>query len=130
MNAPSEATRRDTAMPDGTTAGTPREAVVFLAVALFAGALAVRLWLFVDSHAVNLMVMDQFDFFVPLFDEGYGPLDKFRYQFRMSPHRMGAGWPVIEIAARLSNWNTRADGYSILLVMCAATGLALWLKRR
>jgi len=110
-------------------AAAARRRVLGLVAVVFA-VCAFRIFALVAEHGVNLMVMDQFDFFVPLFDAGYGPIDKFRFQFVMSAHRMGAGWPVIEIAARLSDWNTRADGYAIGLVMCVAAGLALLLKRR
>ena len=109
---------------------TPREARVLAFIGVVFLVCAARIFGLVHEHGVNLMVMDQFDFLVPLFDEGYGPIDKFRFQFNESAHRMGAGWLVIEVAARLSDWNTRADGYAIGLVMCAAAGLALWLKQR
>jgi hypothetical protein len=99
-------------------------------VSALAAALALRLLLFVDAHAVNLMVMDQFDFYVPLFDEGYGAIAKLRFQFQDSPHRMGAGWAVIEVVARASSWDTRADSFSIAGAMIAGCGLALWLSWR
>ena len=43
---------------------------------------------------------------------------------------MGAGWPLIEIAARTSGWSTRADGFVITGVLALSAGLAVWLKVR
>ena len=84
----------------------------------------------VDDHGVDLVVMDQWDFLEPLFGEGMGWIEKFRFQFAGSPHRMGAGWPLIEIAARTSGWSTRADGFVITGVLALSAGLAVWLKVR
>jgi len=107
---------------------TPRR--VSGAIALVFAVCAFRVFRLIDSHGVDLVVMDQWDFFVPLFDQGYGWLDKMRFQFEGSPHRMGVGWPLIEWTARLSGFSTRADGFVIAGVLCAAAALALEVKRR
>jgi len=100
-----------------------------LALAVVVAAFA-RTACLIDVYAVDLMVYDQFDFLVPLFDAGYSALDKFRFQFADSPHRMGVGWAVIEASARLSDWSTRADAVSIAIVLALAAVLALWLMAR
>ena len=84
----------------------------------------------IDQHGVDLLVMDQWDFLVPLFDGSWSALEKFRFQFEGSPHRMGVGWPLIEVAAWSSGWSNRVDGFVIAGVLALAALLAVWLKVR
>jgi arylsulfatase A-like enzyme len=107
-----------------------RERGVVAWIALVFGVCLWRVLALVDAHGVDLVVMDQWDFLVPLFEPGYGWLEKLRFQFHGSPHRMGVGWPLIELVARASGFSTRADGFAIAGVMALAAGLGLVLKRR
>ena len=106
------------------------QGAVIVWLALVFAACAWRVFALVDAHGVDLLVQDQWDFLTPLFDGGYGWIEKLRFQFPGSPHRMGLGWPLIELVARASDWSTRADGFAIAGVLALAAGLALVLKWR
>jgi len=101
-----------------------------VAVAVVWAACLWRVVAAIDQHGVDLLVMDQWDFLVPLFDGNWSALEKFRFQFDGSPHRMGVGWPLIEAAAWLSGWSNRVDGFVIAGVLALAALLAVWLKVR
>lgn len=108
---------------------TARWLVALLVAGVWLGCV-VRLVGLIDRHGVDLLVMDQWDFLVPLFDGDHGWLEKFRFQFAGSPHRMGVGWPLIEVAAHASDWSNRVDGFVIAAVLSVAAALAVWLKVR
>jgi len=110
-----------------------RSAWTLVAIAVLALCTA-RAAALVAQHGVDLVLMDQFDFFAPLFDalEGrdWSLLRKLRFQFEGSAHRMGLGWPLIELVAHASGWSSRADGFAIAGVLACAAALALALDAR
>ena len=102
----------------------PSRPWVGIVVAIVFFLLALRQHLFVDSHAVNVMFWDQWDFYQPLFDGG-GLWDLFSRQH--GPHRQGLGMLLTALLAWLSDWNSRWDafGVSFVLIAAALAGLAL-----
>ncbi len=100
---------------------------VGIVVALLFLLLALRQHLFVDSHAVNVMFWDQWDFYQPLFDGG-GLWDMFSRQH--GPHRQGLGMLLTALLAWLSDWNSRWDAFGVSFVLIAAALAGLALTRR
>ncbi len=89
--------------------------------------LAWRMFSWTNLYAVDLMYMDQWDFYTPLFEHA-GPAQLFTWQH--GPHRQGIGMLVIAVLAKLTHWNAKADAFAVAGALCAATILALLLKRR
>lgn len=100
----------------------PRTLVIVVFVLL-----AVRLVVYTQMFAVNLMFWDQWDFYAPLFEQ-QGLFDAFRQQH--GPHRQGLGAILIFLVAQLSHWDGRWDAYLVASALIGATGLALLLKYR
>jgi hypothetical protein len=90
--------------------------------------LSLRLFLFVDDYSVNLIYWDQWDFLTPLF-EGRDDLWTL-FSWQHGPHRQGIGCFIIKLVALVTDWNTRADAFSIAAVVVIACILALILKYR
>ncbi len=91
------------------------------------GALSWRLLHFIHRNAVNLLFMDQWDFYGGLF-HSRGTWDLFRWQH--GPHRMGLGLLIIRAVAAWSQWDARADAMAIGIVTVFSAGVALEIKRR
>ena len=90
--------------------------------------LSLRLFLFVDDNSVNLLYWDQWDFMTPLFEGRDDLWTLFTWQH--GPHRQGIGFLIIKLVALVTNWNTRADAFSIAVAVVVACILALILKYR
>src|SRR5437870_4836586 len=78
---------------------------------------ALRLFHLIDQYAVNILFWDQWDFYDPLFRNA-SLWDMFNY--RHGPHRQGLGYFLIKWVAGISRWDSRADIFSIAVVMCVA----------
>lgn len=85
---------------------------------------AVRLTLFVDEHAVDLLSGDQWDLWDPLF-RGAGLWERWRFQW--GPQRQGLGAFVTGATAALSAWNLRAEAFvcGAIVVLASVAALAL-----
>jgi hypothetical protein len=87
----------------------------------------VRLFHFIDRHAVNVLFWDQWDFWGGLF-EGAGPWTLWRWQH--GPHRQGLGGLVVAVTAWLTDWNARIEVFVSGAIMLLAALAALALVRR
>jgi hypothetical protein len=101
--------------------------LVALAVLGSSIALAYRFFALIDTYAVNLLFSDQWDTYNPLFRE-QGLWDLFSYQH--GPHRQGLGSIVTKIVAGLTQWNSRADAFTVGALIAVAMLAAFYLKRR
>jgi hypothetical protein len=98
------------------------------ALAVLTGiALAYRFFALINIYAVNLLFSDQWDTYNPLFRE-QGLWALFSYQH--GPHRQGLGLIVTKIVAGLTQWNSRADAFTVGAIILGAMLAALYLKRR
>lgn len=89
--------------------------------------LAIRLFVFINRYAVNLMFWDQWDNFVPVFKNlSFWAL----FTQPNGPIRLGIGLVITKFWMQLSGWNTRVDSFAIGVVVCLAATGALGLKRR
>jgi len=85
-------------------------------------------WFFlVDRYSVNMLFLDQWDFFGALFAD-QGPWELFNWQH--GPHRQGIGFFLTKAVADLSGWNTRFESFMIGSVVCLAALTAVSLKFR
>jgi hypothetical protein len=90
-------------------------------------AMAYRFFSLINSYAVNLLFYDQWDFYGPLFrNQGLWAL----FSYQHGPHRQGLGSIVIKIVAGLTQWNSRADAFTVGAVIVCAMLVAFYLKRR
>ncbi len=89
--------------------------------------LSARLLFHIHQHAANMLFLDQWDFYTPLF-RGEDLWTLFRWQH--GPHRMGIGLVLTKIVAELSRWDTRVESLVIGGVMVLNALLALVLKKR
>src|SRR4030095_16264167 len=69
--------------------------------------MAVRLALYLNRYAVNLVYWDQWDFLSGLFD-GADTWTLFRWQH--GPQRQGIGNLIIAVLYTATGWNGRVDG--------------------
>ena len=103
----------------------PRLALVALAVTF--SVLAARFFIYHWEHAVNLLFLDQWDFYDAVFSP-HSLWQQFRWQH--GPHRQGLWLLVFHLVVAPSRWSTRAE----TMAMCAIQALSclgfLWLKRR
>ncbi len=90
-------------------------------------ALTYRFFALINTYAVNLLFSDQWDIYNALF-RGQGLWDLFNYQH--GPHRQGLGAIVIKIVAGLTHWNSRADAFSVGVIIVCAMLAAFYLKCR
>ncbi len=97
-----------------------------LAAAVFCG-LAWRQHHMVDKYAVNVMYLDQWDFYAPMFKEQnlWKVFDR-----QEGPTRWGAGMVVTEALAKLSGWNARWDAFGVSFLVMGAAALGLLVARR
>ena len=107
-----------------TLSGIARPKIVVL-IALAVS--VVRVFLFTQQFAVNMMFWDQWSIYSAFFEER-GLIDAFRLQ--QGPHRQGLGALLIFMVAHLTGWDSRADSYLVAAVLVAATIAALVLKYR
>lgn len=96
-------------------------------VLLVAAVLAYRLFRLVDLYAVDLLFYDQIELYEAFLDAP-SLWDLFRWQH--GPHRQGLPFLGTRLIAALSDWNVRADAFSVYAWILAATALALALRRR
>jgi hypothetical protein len=90
-------------------------------------ALVYRFFALIDTYAVNLLFSDQWDIYDPLFrEQGLWAL----FSQQHGPHRQGLGAIVIAIIAGLTQWNSRADAFTVGSIITGAMLAALYLKRR
>jgi hypothetical protein len=89
--------------------------------------LAYRFFALINTYAVNVLFSDQWDIYDPLFrEQGLWAL----FSQQHGPHRQGLGAIVIAIVAELTQWNSRADAFTVGAIIIGAMLLALYLKRR
>src|SRR5262245_16026508 len=96
-------------------------------IALAFVAMAVRLAIFVNRYAVNLVYWDQWDFLQGLFD-GADAWTLFRWQH--GPQRQGIGNLIIAVIYSATGWNGRADAAASAVALIVAAAAGLWLVKR
>jgi hypothetical protein len=87
----------------------------------------VQLFITIDHFAVDVPFWDQWGFYNAFF-EPHGLWEIFSWQH--GPHRQGAGFFIIWAVNVLTDWDQRAQAFTIGIVMTAAAAAFLWLKRR
>jgi hypothetical protein len=107
---------------------TGRPSRLLLVVLAADAVLAFRLFLTVHTEAVNIFYWDQWDFNDPILFNPQSLWQAFRHQH--GPHRQGLGAFVGLLVGRLSHWSTRAEAFSLGIIVVIASLCALWLKRR
>ena len=100
-----------------------RVAALLFSVLVFA-ILAWRQHRFVDHYAVNMLFWDQWDFYIPFFNDG-SAWEIFTRQH--GPHRQGLGFLITHLLARMSDWDSRWDAFAVSFAMMAAAALSVWL---
>src|SRR6266849_7906984 len=90
-------------------------------------ALAIRLFVFVDRWAVNVLFRDQWDFLTGLF-EHRDPLTLFRWQH--GTQREGFGYLLIAAIYSATGWNTRVEIFALAGIVVLASAIALSMVRR
>lgn len=90
--------------------------------------LASRLFLTIQTETVNIFYWDQWDFNDPILFHPQPFWQAFRHQH--GPHRQGIGACFGLLVGRLSHWSTRAEAFSIGIIVVIAGLCALWLKKR
>jgi hypothetical protein len=104
-----------------------QDPIVLVVILCFTVLLVWRMFAWTNQYAVDLLYMDQWDFYTPLFNHaGIAQL----FTWRHGPHRQGVGMLVIAALANLTHWNVRADAFAVASGISLATLLALLLKRR
>ncbi|MFT3781472.1 MAG: hypothetical protein QM790_05590 [Nibricoccus sp.] len=98
-----------------------------LGIAAVFCALACRQHQFVNRYAVNMMFMDQWSIYRPLFEEQSGWAG---FTLQHGPHRQGVGFAVIELLAKAGAWDSRWDAFSVSWTLIAAAVVALVLFRK
>jgi hypothetical protein len=89
--------------------------------------LALRLAVYVNRYAVDLIYWDQWDFLQGLFD-GADAWTLFRWQH--GPQRQGIGNLIHAALYAATGWNTRADAAASAVMLLLAAAGALWLVKR
>jgi hypothetical protein len=90
-------------------------------------ALAIRLFIFVDRWAVNVLFFDQWDFLTGLF-EHRDLLSLFRWQH--GPQRQGFGYLLLAALYPATGWNTRIEIFVLAGIVVLAAIVALLLVRQ
>jgi hypothetical protein len=90
-------------------------------------ALSAQLFINIDRNAVNMLFMDQWDTYQPLF-KGYNILRLFIAQ--EGQLRLGVGGWVCKAVAASTGWNTRAEAFTIGLIIVLTAVAAVFLKYR
>ena len=86
-----------------------------------------RLFRFIDRYSVDVPYWDQWDYY-QAFVTPHTLWVIFAWQH--GPHRQGIGFFLTWLVNELTDWNQRAQGFTIGLVMLSAALATLWLKRR
>ena len=107
---------------------TRRLAWPLIAVLAIQAVLALRLFLTIHTEAVNIFFWDQWDFNNPILFHPQPLWRAFLYQH--GPERQGLGAFVGLLVGHFSDWSTRADAFSIAIIVVVASLCALWLKKR
>ena len=102
------------------------EGFVFSFVALAVLLLSFRILNYIDDFAVNILYWDQWDFNQGLFSD-YSLTDLFLQQH--GPHRQGLGALVIKLVSNLTNWSSRAESFTIGIILIIAGLSALFLTK-
>jgi hypothetical protein len=103
------------------------ERIPLLTVLFAAALLGCRELLLIRRYSVNVLYLDQWDFYTPLFQKM--PLTDF-FLWQVGPVRQGLGSLLSKYVAELSGWDARAESLSIATVVFVAMLFALYLKRR
>jgi len=98
--------------------------VIALGLVVFQAAQLFRL---IARYAVDVPFWDQWGFYDPFF-EPHGLWEIFSWQH--GPHRQGVGSFIIQAVNAATNWDQRAQAFTIAAVMTTAATTFLWLKRR
>ena len=96
-------------------------------VALVFFTMTVRLALFLDRYGVNLVYLDQWDFWNGLFD-GTDAWTLFRWQHGLQ--RQGLGNLISAVVLSHTGWNSKAEAGASAAAMVLAGLAALWLVKR
>ena len=96
-------------------------------IAFVLATLTVRLMMFVDRYAVNLIYLDQWDFLAGLM-EGASPWALFRWQHGVE--RQGLGNLISAVVLSQTGWNAKADAAAAAVLMLLTCLCALWLVKR
>jgi hypothetical protein len=104
-----------------------RDSLPLILILLAAIALQARMFTLVWHYSVNLLYQDQWDYYIPLFDNR--PVSDF-FLWQIGPVRQGVGFLVYKYVSELSGWDTRVEGMVTSVVVFAALLCALWLKRK
>lgn len=99
--------------------------VTVLAVAAW---LSIRLFIYVNRYATELLFWDQWDVFESFFhgDPGIGEL----FFFQFGPHREGVGLLLDKFLFPLTHWSSRFESLELAASLVLTMLLALLLKRR
>jgi hypothetical protein len=100
--------------------------VTFIAITLVV-LQTVQLFRTIDLFAVDVPFWDQWQFYTAFF-EPHGLWEIFSWQH--GPHRQGAGFFIIWAVNASTDWDQRAQAFTIGIVMTAAAAAFLWLKHR
>ncbi|WP_221028886.1 hypothetical protein [Actomonas aquatica] len=87
----------------------------------------IRLVGLIDANAVDVLYQDQWDLLRPLF-AGEGAWTSFTWQH--GPHRQGLGGLLQWWLYPLTGWNVRAESWSCLAVLLAASAIAVAVSQR
>ena len=86
-----------------------------------------RLFWFINRYSVDVPYLDQWDYYTAF----YTPHTLWQiFAWQHGPHRQGIGFFLTWLVNELTDWNQRAQCFTIGLVMLSAALAALWLKRR
>ena len=99
-------------------------AIRLLSLLIFS-ALLIRLLLFVNRHAVNVLFGDQWDFYLPLFQ---GERLWALFSLQHGPHRQGLGMLLTAALAHLSGWNCLWVSFAVCVAMVVSAALAIRLS--
>lgn len=103
------------------------ERILILTAAALGLFQAGRLFWFINRYSVDVPYWDQWDFYKAFFTP-HSLWQIFAWQH--GPHRQGIGFFLTWLVNELTDWNQRAQCFTIGLVMLASALAALWLKRR
>jgi hypothetical protein len=101
--------------------------LAFLLIALTTLLLAVQLFYFIDRNSVNILFSDQWDLYQPIFRQANNWEVFFAQEGQL---RLGLGGLFSKYIADFSDWNTRAESFSLGFLMILNTVSALFLKWR
>lgn len=101
--------------------------IVYLLIGTSIVLFGFRLFDLINRHAVNILFFDQWDFLSPLFEN---PTAWEMFTRQHGPHRQGLGLFVSKAVGIATDWNTRAECFTIGFILILVTLLALLLKKR